>query len=114
MQPELFDTSRPGAGVVDLTTALTAFYDDLAVQRPLTIIEQAQKTMILQIARPISAHLAYGKLSVADQKALEMINEIIGSVDLATGQDEEIDALTETMKALTSKALTQKGGVDRD
>ena len=114
MQPELFQTKPTGDGGNAFKASITAFYEALAAQRALSIVEETQKTMLLHLAEPIGEDLARGKLSVADQKALEMINEIISNTDLATGKDEEIDALTETMKALTNEALTQKGGVDRD
>ena len=114
MQPELFQTKPTGSGGNAFKASITAFYQALAEQRGLSIVEETQKTLLLHLAEPIGEDLARGKLTVADQKALEMINEIISNTDLATGKDEEIDALTETMKALTEEALTQKGGVDRD
>lgn len=110
MQPELFQTKPSGDGGNAFKASISAFYDALAAQRALTIVEETQKTMLLHLAEPIGEDLQRGRLSVADQKALEMINEIISNTDLATGNDEEIDALTETMKALTSKALEQSGG----
>lgn len=114
MQPELFQTKPTTPGGNAFKASITTFYEALAEQRALSIVEETQKTLLLHLAEPIGEDLQRGKLTVADQKALEMINEIISGTDLATGKDEEIDALTETMKALTSKALTQKGGVDRD
>lgn len=110
MQPELFQTKPTGDGGNAFKASITAFYDALAEQRGLSIVEETQKTMLLHLAEPIGEDLQRGKLSVADQKALEMINEIISNTDLATGNDEEIDALTETMKALTNDALTKAGG----
>ena len=109
MQPKLFETKTAGNGGNPFKEALEAFYAALADQRPLTIVETAQKTMLLQLADPIGEHLQGGRLSVADQKALEMINQIIGDTDLATGKDKEIDALTETMRALTRQALEPEG-----
>lgn len=114
MQPELFQSKPAGGGGNAFKASITAFYEALAEQRGLSIVEETQKTMLLHLAEPIGEDLQRGKLSVADQKALEMINEIISSTDLATGKDEEIDALTETMKALTSKALKQTGGKQVD
>lgn len=114
MQPELFHTKPSGDGGNAFKASISAFYEALADQRGLSIVEETQKTMLLHLVEPIGEDLQRGRLTVADQKALEMINEIISSTDLATGKDEEIDALTETMKALTSKALEQAGGVDRD
>lgn len=105
MQPELFQTEPAKSGGSAFKASIQAFYDGLASQRALNIIEETQKTMLLHLAEPIDEDLKRGKLSVADQKALEMINQIITSTDLATGKDEEIDALTETMKALTKQAL---------
>lgn len=110
MQPELFQTETTGDGGNAFKASITAFYQALADQRALSIVEETQKTMLLHLAEPIGEDLQRGKLSVADQKALEMINEIISNTDLATGKDEEIDALTETMKALTAEALTKAGG----
>lgn len=110
MQPELFQTKTTGDGGNAFKASITAFYEALADQRALSIVEETQKTMLLHLAEPIGEDLQRGKLSVADQKALEMINEIISNTDLATGTDEEIDALTETMKALTAEALTKAGG----
>lgn len=110
MQPELFQTKTTGDGGNAFKASITAFYQALADQRALSIVEETQKTMLLHLAEPIGEDLQRGKLSVADQKALEMINEIISNTDLATGKDEEIDALTETMKALTAEALTKAGG----
>ena len=107
MQPELFQTEPAGGGGSAFKASIQAFYDELASQRALNIIEDTQKTMLLHLAEPIDEDLKRGKLSVADQKALEMINQIISSTDLATGKDEEIDALTETMKALTKQALAK-------
>lgn len=105
MQPELFQTEPDKSGGSAFKASIQAFYDGLASQRALNIIEETQKTMLLHLAEPIDEDLKRGKLSVADQKALEMINQIITSTDLATGKDEEIDALTETMKSLTKQAL---------
>lgn len=114
MQSELFQTKPTGDGGNAFKASINSFYQALADQRGLSIVEETQKTMLLHLAEPIGEDLQRGRLSVADQKALEMINEIISNTDLATGNDEEIDALSETMKALTKEALTQKGGVDRD
>lgn len=114
MQPELFQTKPTGNGGNAFKASITAFYEALAEQRGLSIVEETQKTMLLHLAEPIGEDLQRGKLTVADQKALEMINEIISSTDLATGKDEEIDALTETMKALTNEALTKTGGKQVD
>lgn len=110
MQPELFQTKPTAPGGNAFKASISAFYDALAEQRGLSIVEETQKTMLLHLAEPIGEDLQRGRLSVADQKALEMINEIISNTDLATGKDEEIDALTETMKALTNEALTKTGG----
>lgn len=104
-QAELFQTGTGRAGANPLLSSLQVFFDQLEASRPLTITEQAKRTMLLQIAGATGAHLASGRLSVADQKALEMVNEVLDGISLAEIEDSEIDALEATMRACTKDAL---------